>query len=167
VAVRKATRYDLNRIVDLWFEMMNFHIDHNSIYQLKDNAREIYITYADSYIHDSEKAVFIFDNGNTVAGYLFVEIDSLPPVYQESKIGVITEIGVEQSARRNGIGKLLLAQAEEWILGQGVRRAECMVSASNPVSQSFWKKNGYRGYNEICCKDISLGLVSESDFAKA
>jgi len=40
--VRKADSNDLSNIIDLWYEMMVFHVNVNDIYRLKDNAKTIY-----------------------------------------------------------------------------------------------------------------------------
>jgi ribosomal protein S18 acetylase RimI-like enzyme len=150
--VRKANINDLSCIIDLWYEMMVFHVNVNDIFRLKDNAKSIYQNYIKESMKEQKKTIFVCERRNKVVGYIFVEINSLPPVYCEGEIGVITEIGVNERERKQGIGKLLLDKAEEWIKDQGILRAECIVSIDNYLSQSFWKKNNYTGYNEICYK---------------
>jgi ribosomal protein S18 acetylase RimI-like enzyme len=137
MAIRKAKIEDLTSIVALWSEMMAFHLNRNSIDELKDNAKEIYRGYAEAFINDATKAVYVFEEDRLVLGYVYVEISELPPVYKETQIGVISEIAVSESARRKGIGKLLLDQAEMWLREKGVYRLECAVALGNPVSQSF------------------------------
>ncbi len=150
--VRKADSNDLSNIIDLWYEMMVFHVNVNDIYRLKDNAKTIYQSYIEESMKDKKKAIFVCEKQNKVVGYIFAEINSLPPVYCEGVTGVITEIGVNERERKQGIGKLLLDKAEEWFKEQGIYRAECTVSIDNHLAQSFWKKNNYTGYNEICYK---------------
>ena len=150
--IRNAKAEDINRIVELWYEMMLFHVKISDIYKMKPNAKSLYHDYVKECIHDSSKEIFLYENNHIIGGYIFVEITALPPVYEESRIGVITEIGVNSRERRSGIGKLLLDKAEDWLTKQDIHRAECTVSIDNPVSQSFWKNNGYNGYNEMCYK---------------
>ncbi len=99
--VGKAEIDELGNIVELWHEMMQFHINADSIYKMADNA------------------------------------------------------SVRETRRRNGIGRVLLDRGEEWFKERGIFKAECTVSINNTVSQSFWKNNGYTGYNEICYRYLN------------
>jgi len=150
--IRNAKTEDINSIVELWYEMMLFHVNISDIYKMKANAKALYHDYVNECILDSNKEIFLYENNRIISGYIFLELTTLPPVYEENRIGVITEIGVNSKERKGGIGKLLLNRAENWFREQDIYRAECMVSIDNPVSQSFWKKNGYEGYNEMCYK---------------
>jgi ribosomal protein S18 acetylase RimI-like enzyme len=154
MGIRKAEIMDLERITQLWFEMMTFHINKDNKYRMKQNAIDIYRNYANETILDPEKGVFVYEDGHTLFGYLFVEISDLPPVYEVEKIASVTEISVKQEMRRKGIGQSLLKSAELWAKNRGINRIECIVSANNEVSQSFWKKNGYVGYNIVSCKEL-------------
>ncbi|HNQ69672.1 MAG TPA: hypothetical protein PKN32_14965 [Bacteroidales bacterium] len=58
--VRKADLNDLSNIIDLWYEMMVFHVNVNDIYRLKDNAKTISI---DNYLAQS------FWKKNNYTGY--------------------------------------------------------------------------------------------------
>ena len=152
--IRKAEIKDLDKITQLWLEMMNFHENKDEKFRIKHDAKDIYRNYAKETIQDLEKGVFVYEFEKEICGYVFVEISYLPPVYEVNKIAIVTEISVKQNMRRNGIGQLLLKSAEFWANSQGVNRVECTVSAKNSVSLSFWKKNGYAGYNIVCCKQI-------------
>lgn len=83
--VREAAPKDLDRIVELWFEMMTFHINLNGIYKMKANAPEIYREYAGSCITDPEKAVFVFEDDTGILGYIFAEIAPLPRCTKRKK----------------------------------------------------------------------------------
>jgi ribosomal protein S18 acetylase RimI-like enzyme len=152
--IRNAEITDLESITQLWFEMMTFHIYRDNKYRMKPDAIAIYRNYANATILDTEKGVFVYEDNDTLLGYLFVEISDLPPVYEVDKIASVTEISVRQEMRRKGIGQSLLFSAELWAKNHGINRIECVISASNEVSQSFWKKNGYIGYNIVSCKEI-------------
>jgi len=161
--IRRAEISDLEGITRLWLEMMNFHINKDDNYRIKRDAMDIYRNYAKETILDPEKRVFVYEDKKEILGYIFVEIGCLPPVYEVNKIASVTELSVTQERRRNGIGRLLLHFAERWAKDQGVSRIECIVSANNEASQSFWKKNGFLGYNIVCFKEVPSDYRVEDD----
>ncbi len=62
-------------------------------------------------------------------------------------IGII-EIVVQKDQRRKGIGEVMLKDVLSWAEEKGITRVECKVATANPISQGFWKKNGFRSYSE-------------------
>jgi ribosomal protein S18 acetylase RimI-like enzyme len=154
IQLRPATEDDLEAIVYLWQEMMDFHIEQDAIYTLKEGAPEIYETYAAECINDDAKLTLVAEEEGEVVGYLFGEITSPPPVYPGGRWGSINEISVSEMHRKMGIGTDLLQEAERWFFKNNIRRVECRIGISNPVSQSFWKKHGYIGYMEVCTKEL-------------
>lgn len=89
-----------------------------------------------------------------VLGYLFAEIIVQPPVYYDEKIGLISEISVDDANRRKGIGEKLLQYSESWFKEKGVKRIDCQVASKNLVSTNFWDKNGFVEHSRICSKLI-------------
>lgn len=152
--VRRANGGDIEAITRLWKEMMLFHIDHDPIYEMKPDAQELFISYAASCIEDPEKRVFVCCEGKEVAGYAMAQIGELPPVYLDTRIGEIESICVTEKYRRKGAAKGLVEECEKWFRERGVKRAECMVSLKNPLSQAFWESCGYAGYNKQCFKRL-------------
>jgi len=57
--------------------------------------------------------------------------------------GLIDIIFVEKSHRKQGIGKLLLQEAEKWFRSKGLSRIEATVTNTNMPSISFFKSHGY------------------------
>ncbi len=148
--IREATKDDSGAIIDLWQEMMDFHIERSNLYEMKVNAREIYSDYLKDILKSPEYMVFVYETKNKVVGYLIATESSDPPVYDT--VGIISELSVNEKYRNKGIGEELLAEVEKWFYKRDIKRIECMVSDSNEVSKNFWFKNGYRPYNLVCVK---------------
>ncbi|MDD5016580.1 MAG: GNAT family N-acetyltransferase [Eubacteriales bacterium] len=152
--IRRANREDLESIVSLWKVMMRFHMDLDSVYNMKTNAEELFRDYALANIMDQDKRVFVCCAEDEVIGYVFAMIDDLPPVYLDSKIGEVYSMCVAEKFRGKGAGRKLLSECEAWFIDNGINRAECVVSIKNLLSQAFWEGNGYMSYNKRCFKRL-------------
>lgn len=58
--------------------------------------------------------------------------------------GHIVTIDVVESARRHGVGSLLLGLAEREMASVGIRALELETATNNEPAIAFWQKHGYR-----------------------
>lgn len=149
--IREANKEDMKPIIDLWHEMMDFHIERSNLYQMKNNARELYSDYLNDVLINPDYITLVFENENKILGYLIATESNDPPIY-EGIVGIVMELSVTQKHRNNGIGEKLLENIETKFLEKGIDRIECMVSDFNEISKGFWFKNGYKPYNIMCVK---------------
>jgi GNAT superfamily N-acetyltransferase len=152
--IREANVDDINTIVDLWEELMNFHIQKSDLYEIKPDARQIYAYYLKEILKSTESVVLVYEIENRIVGYLMAEETLNTPVYKETNIGTIIEICVTENYRNKGIGEELLSKIETWFLDKGINRVECLVSDFNEISKVFWFKNDYKPYNLMCVKRL-------------
>ena len=151
--IREANREDTSVIVDLWEEMMDFHIKRSDLYEMKDGSRDIYADYLKDVLKNPEYIVLVYEVENEVTGYLMATESEDPPVYK-GIVGIILEICITEEHRNKGIGEELVAEIEKWFLDKDITRIECMVSDFNEISKSFWFKNNYKPYNLMCVKRL-------------
>lgn len=152
--IRNANKDDISSITELWEEMMEFHIQKSSLYEIKDDAREIYSNYLKEVQKNSKNIVLVYEINNKIVGYLIACESVQPPVYKETCVGDIIEIAVTEKYRKKGIGEELLEECEKIFLKRGINRVECMVSDFNEISKGFWLKNGYNPYNIMFVKKL-------------
>lgn len=57
--------------------------------------------------------------------------------------GVIAGIFVRETARRSGVGRLLLKHAEDWLRTQGMTSFNIQVLCANRAALRFWEQEGY------------------------
>ncbi len=152
--VRRANSEDIESITALWKEMMSYHISLDSVYEMRPDAERLFREYALANISDTKKRVFVCCEAESIIGYAFAGIYELAPVYIDTRIGEVDSISVAAGSRRKGVGRKLAEECERWFTDNGIKRAECMVSVKNPLSQAFWKACGYAGYNKKCYKRL-------------
>jgi ribosomal-protein-alanine N-acetyltransferase len=64
-------------------------------------------------------------------------------VVNEGVVGHVITIDVQASARRSGVGSLLLQAAEARLRAEGSRAVGLETAVDNPVALAFYKRHGY------------------------
>jgi GNAT superfamily N-acetyltransferase len=87
-----------------------------------------------------EQQLFVAEVEGRAAGWLhaavFEDIEAEPFV-------VIGGLVVDRSCRRKGIGRMLMAQAEDWARQQGCSMVRLWSSATRTASHRFYEQMGY------------------------
>lgn len=68
---------------------------------------------------------------------------------QDGHRGWIYYLAVDQRNQRSGLGKLLLAAAEEWLRERGVPKLMLMVRSENAEVQKFYRELGYQDQDTV------------------
>jgi len=63
--------------------------------------------------------------------------------------GNLYRLAVDPSARRRGVARTLVEQAEMQLAAQGCRRVSAIVAASEPPAVDFWGAAGYGRQDEM------------------
>jgi RimJ/RimL family protein N-acetyltransferase len=87
----------------------------------------------------SHIGVFVAETERGVVGRLTIARDPHPACSHVADLGLM----VSRDARGQGIGAALLAAAEEWARGVGVRKIELHVFPHNDVAIALYERSGY------------------------
>jgi aminoglycoside 6'-N-acetyltransferase I len=102
------------------------------------------------------EAVYIADDGEPVG---FMELDTRP--YAEgcvtSPVAYVEGLYVVPEKRRQAIGRLLIAQAEDWARKRGLTELASDALIENEVSIAMHKALGFAEVERIVCLRKSLG----------
>jgi [ribosomal protein S18]-alanine N-acetyltransferase len=81
------------------------------------------------------------DINKAIAGFLIAE--------SEAAQGHIVTLDIVESARRKGIGTVLLRGMEERLAASGVAFVILETATSNEAGVAFWQRHGYRSFRVI------------------
>ncbi|MGB0404364.1 MAG: GNAT family N-acetyltransferase [Salibacteraceae bacterium] len=143
MSIRKATTKDLDRLTELWMEIMRFHEGHNPYFQLIENHNNLIPEMITKRIFEGSEICFVFESQLIIEGMIFVKTEDLPPTIPFKKRGYISETIVSKNSRSKGIGEQLVSHAKQYFKKSDCEIMELQVSSKNPEGIKFWKKMGF------------------------
>ena len=154
VEIRQAGVRDIEVLVGLWKGLTDFHVRRDPLCRPSATAGEAYASFIGEQIEKDESLVLVGEEDGTVIAYAFAAIAARPPVFAETRHGIIFDLFVTESRRKQGIGERLVREVERWFLERGIHRIGVGVSTRNEVSTRFWRKVGYEPHLETLYREI-------------
>jgi ribosomal protein S18 acetylase RimI-like enzyme len=148
IAIRKARDEDLPAISALWFEMMNYHLTRDRRFAIAHDAGTTFATWLKSLLQDPEAAyVAVAEENGQVVGYILGQIETLPPVYSITRVGVIRDLCVMQGARHHGVGTRMFQHSLGWFKNRAVEAIWARIPWENKVALQFWESLAFKPFN--------------------
>jgi GNAT superfamily N-acetyltransferase len=142
--IRKWTRDDLAQIHTAW-------LDHcrtvaRSDMRIRPDAESAMLRWLTSRFRHPASLGFVADVDGRVVGFLTGRIDdweSVPPVIEPRRIGIIDAVYVADDYRRQGIGSQLIDRAVESMRNANAVAVETIYDAWNEASAHAWHRAGF------------------------
>jgi ribosomal protein S18 acetylase RimI-like enzyme len=153
--VRHATAADLPRIVELWRGITDAHAVFGAAFATRRGGEACVEALLRRTLDDPQSALFVWEDGRRgLLGLCIVRVQIAPALLAEPGRGEITDLGVEERARRRGIGSALAEAALSWVTRRGVPRVEVRVAARNRVGQAFWRGLGFEDFVDVLDRQL-------------
>ncbi len=146
VIVRRATFNDLEPVLDLWQEMMDYHARLDRRFRPTADGRDHVREVLREWMADDTQRVLVAVADGRIVGYIIGHIAEHPPVFEMRYLGHVSDICVALHWRRKGVGRKLFSALRKWFQNQGLTVVQLHVAALNPVSQAFWREMGFQDY---------------------
>ncbi len=146
VSIRRGASADLNRIVELWQESLEFHMALDSRFNFAPDAARYWSELIVERLDDSHWCILVAEKENSVIAFIMGYVQEMGPIYREKQRGFITDIAVTETQRHKGIGSQLCGEAIKWFREQGATVIEVSSAITNSVSQAFWRKMGFKDF---------------------
>lgn len=144
IIVRPATTADLTAIGELWAGLVDYHrqLDPRLPAAAADGPRR-YARRIEDRLDDSYTCTLVAERGGVIVGYVLGAIvDAMADFFQHEACGFVADIFVAPEARREGVGKLLMAHMVAWFRANGMDYYEWHVAAQNAAGLEFWRELG-------------------------
>jgi GNAT superfamily N-acetyltransferase len=164
IHIRRATEDDADAIVCLNREMMELHQQvEPAAYTMTPEADGAYRQHLMRCLPDPDHMIALALCGEEAIGFIRASKVQRPPVLEPPVQGVINAIAVTESARRQGIGGMLVAEAMRWFASQGLTIARASWAINNPLSGPFWVAQGFRPYQVGGVRSVAAENDTNSD----
>lgn len=144
--VRDAVLADVERIVELWAEHVDFHAKFDPRFRRNAGSEEGFAEHLRSHLGQVDFLLLVGEVGGEVEGFLHGELWKYPPCFAHRSHGVIHDLAVTPRRQRAGLGTALLREGMAWFSARGMPTVEGKVLLSNPVAVGFWEKTGFEAY---------------------
>ncbi len=146
LVVRTARPEDLDEILRLWVQMVEFHADRDAALCMRTDAEalESMRTYFRAGLESPDGRLLVAEvaHAEGLAGFLFAHIRTISPLAIPPTAGFISDICVDGGWRRHGIGRELFLAARDWFRECGQKAIRLNVATANPTAQTFWRAMG-------------------------
>jgi len=154
VVVRRAEVGDLEAVLSLWEEMMEYHAPLDRRLRVFPGGRA-YIARAIGYwVGDEASRLLVAEAGDGVIGFALGGLVDTGLGLKPATYGHVAHVCVTAKWRRRGIGRQLFARLRGWFQRQGLSSIHIYVSHLSPVSQCFWRNLGFEDYIERLWCDL-------------
>ena len=158
ITIRQAAETDIDAVLDLWWEMMDFHarVDARFHPLPRAEAMEAWEKHLrEDILGRDDWCVLVAESGDHVVGMMIGSLRDPYPVFEPERYGFVADAVVAPGARRSGVGGALFSALKTWFREQGVSHAQLAVSHLNPTSQGFWRAMGCTGYMDTMWVDLT------------
>lgn len=147
--VRAAGLGDIDRIVELWAELVDFHLEFDPRYARHAGAEAGFAQWLRETIDDDDRLLLVVEVEGAVVGFTNGELASYPPCFAHRAHGYLDNMTVASGFRRRGLGTALLEAALAWFRAKGVPTVEGRVHLDNAAGMAFWRKTEFRPYMQM------------------
>jgi len=153
-AIRRADEGDLCHVEALLIALLRDQAELDPALRLRSGVEGEMRRRVQAMLANRDLAVFLGFGAEpktqrVAAGLCTVRIDLAPPILEERRRGEISELYVQEAARRRGLGRGLARTALAHARELGVRRLEVRVSTHNREGQAFWRALGFRDFMDV------------------
>ncbi|HQK93066.1 MAG TPA: GNAT family N-acetyltransferase [Armatimonadota bacterium] len=144
VTVRRARQEDLDAIVALWVELVEYH--HNLDCRLWEAAEDGTLTYREWALEsmgEPRAAVLVAEVDGEVVGFAHALPGRAPASMRERAMGVIADVCVAPGHRNRGVGRRLAEAAISHFVEQGMTEVMLSAAVGNEGAVRFWRSLGF------------------------
>ncbi len=140
----EAKLEDLDIIIELWSELMQFHADRDERFETRETAPALFREHAKQYIEQDDGMLLLAYVDDQAAGYVTARCAESPPVFTGSEAVILEDMLIAKPFRRLGIGRMMTKRVIDWAQEQGRDNVQLQVAECNPEGIEFWREMGFR-----------------------
>jgi ribosomal protein S18 acetylase RimI-like enzyme len=149
ITIRKATKQDFRGIMQIWKQMMDYHLILDPKYlklaRNREKLMQAWLLRA-TRKKDSNLLVAVDD---MVIGYILGYKELLSPVYYHREYGYISDLAVDKKSRKKGIGKELTKEILKWFKSKNLTIVRLKAHTKNTIAIKAYQHMGFKEEDKI------------------
>jgi len=154
--IRRGHLADHLALCELWAQVDAFHAEIRPDFfgPGADPARSR--LYLDRILQDANQELLVAVRGDAVVGLIHLQLYDTPrsPVFAERRRAHVEDLVVEQTARRQGVGRALLRAGEDWARRNHAEQVVLTVWRGNEGAADFYNAFGYQPVSQVLARDL-------------
>lgn len=155
VIVRAATEADLDRVAELWTEMIDLHHDLDERFWIrKPDGESIFRDYMVEAIDDEKRVLIVAEVDGAVGGFVHGDLVASPPPVDEKTSSYISDVSVGFAFRGKGIGRKLVDAATAKLAEIGAEDVTLLAAVKNECAVGFYEALGFERHTISMWKSL-------------
>ena len=143
VSYRTAVEADFPVLMDMYIQLNTFFYQVGYRLPHPENVGEVWLdTFRRTLGRFSN--VFVAELENRVVGFMLCRLKRVPAYMGGVLVGELSDMWIDASARRMGIGDKLSRLAIDWMRQQGAHSIEIQVLKDNEASWKLYERMGFQ-----------------------
>lgn len=145
ITVRECLPEDRSAFEQCTFELQEDEkVRQSHVWKDPQEIKDVYFEHVVKTAKESEGKIYVGEKDGKVVGYIVVITnEDGSPALLLKKYGYVMDFVVLREYQGQGVGRALMAQAEEYIRSKGLEWMHLDVTVGNPA-HDFYIKSGYR-----------------------
>jgi ribosomal protein S18 acetylase RimI-like enzyme len=154
--VRAATPRDLDAVVALRLALLREHPDHPIYGRLRGDvgprARELF----GAQLRSPLEVILLAEQSGDVVGVIRCVESVGSPLLEPARYAYVSSAYVRPDARRRGVLRALLADAERWATARGLRQMRLHNVAGSVEAEGAWSALGFAVVEQVRVRDLNV-----------
>ena len=155
--VRPARLRDLDAVVALRLALLREHPEHPIYGRLRTEidrrARDLFA----SQLRATNESILLAELDDTVVGVLRCVESTGSPLLEPSRYAYVSSVYVRPEARRRGVLRALLAEAERWCRARGLSEMRLHNVAGSVAAERAWDALGFAIVEQVRLRHLEPG----------
>ncbi len=143
IEVREATEEDLDQVANLWKDLAEHHAELSEDFSLTWDSKRRWSRYLREKFAEVSTKLIVATDGDRIVGFMLCMLSPNIPIYEERKLGIVSDAYVLERRRGKGIAKKMLDVGLRWFRENKVRTIELNVACVNTDGQTAWERLGF------------------------
>lgn len=142
IIVRAAKTTDEAAVLDLVRAEMEVQAAADPRFRLRGDAIDRYAVYLRNRMREIDSAVFIAQIGGQLVGTATGSIRVQEAFFETRRFGYVSDLVVDATRRRSGVGNALWERVQLWFRSLGVTVVRLHIAAKSEEANAFWRAQG-------------------------